>query len=248
MKTTKTDASGEAAIARPKYYEVDGTLRANANRAWLLAFLTIPIALAAIGFAVFVRMQPPTVIRIGANGEATVVGRPSKGSVTDLASAGTDQFLDKAFVKRFLASYLNYSPTDVDDHWAASLNMMTRNLRGYTLKAISDDNTRGKIDDGQIQSVFHLREIDPIPSEPLTYLVYGVKDIHHLSNGTEITDHFVNEYRIRVIADKRSDANPDGLWIAEYSERPIDGERRNQILNAPDTMLYNQIAANGEGQ
>jgi hypothetical protein len=143
---------------------------------------------------------------------------------------------------------LNYSPTDVDDHWAASLNMMTRNLRGYTLKAMADDNTRGKIDDEQIQSVFHLREIDTVPSEPLTYQVYGVKDIHHLSDGTEITDHFVNEYRIRVIADKRSDANPDGLWIAEYSERPIDGERRNQILNAPDNVAYNQVSSNGGGQ
>ena len=137
-------------------------------------------------------------------------------------------------MKRFLTSYLNYSPSDVDDHWAASLNMMTRNLRAYTLKAMADDNTRGKIDDGQIQSVFHLREIDAVSGEPLTYLVYGVKDVHHLSNGTEMTDHFVNEYRIRLIADSRSDVNPDGLWIAEYSERPIDGERRDQILNAPD--------------
>jgi hypothetical protein len=176
------------------------------------------------------------------------VGKPAKGSVTDLATAGTDQFLDEAFVKRFLTSYQNYSPSDVDDHWAASLNMMTRNLRGYTLKAMADDNTRGKIDDGQIQSVFHLRELDAVSGEPLTYLVYGVKDVHHLSNGTEVTDHFVNEYRIRVIADKRSDANPDGLWIAEYSERPIDGERRNQILNAPDNVTGNDTAANQGGQ
>jgi len=240
---TKTARENEAAVVRPKYYEVDGALRANANRAWLLAFLTIPIALAAIGFAVFVRVQPPTVIRIGPNGDASVVGKPIKGAVTDLAATGTDQFLDEAFVKRFLSSYLNYSPSDVDDHWAASLNMMTRNLRNYTLKAMADDNTRGKIDDGQIQSVFHLREIDTVPSEPLTYLVFGVKDVHHLANGTEITDHFVNEYRIRLIADKRSDVNPDGLWIAEYSERPIDGERRNQILNAPDAVTGNEAAA-----
>jgi hypothetical protein len=47
----------EATLARPKYYEMDGALRANANRAWLLAFLTIPIALLAIGFAVFVRFR-----------------------------------------------------------------------------------------------------------------------------------------------------------------------------------------------
>jgi hypothetical protein len=44
MKTSRI-ASDEVVSATPKYYEVDGALRANANRAWLLAFLTIPIAL-----------------------------------------------------------------------------------------------------------------------------------------------------------------------------------------------------------
>jgi hypothetical protein len=247
MKTS-TVAADEAAIARPKYYEMDGALRANANRAWLLAFLTIPIALLAIGFAIFVRLQPPTVIRIGPNGDVSMLGKPAKGAVTDLATGGTDEFLDEAFVKRFLTSYLNYSPTDVDDHWASSLNMMTRNLRAYTLKAMGDDNTRGKIDDGQIQSVFHLRQIESVAGEPLTYLVYGVKDVHHLSNGTETTDHFVNEYRVRLMADQRSDVNPDGLWIAEYRERPIDGERRDRILNAPDATPENSTTPNMGGQ
>ena len=69
----------EARPSRPKYYEIDGALKANANRAWLLAFLTVPIALLAIGFAIFVRLQPPTVIRIGPNGEAAVLGRPANG-------------------------------------------------------------------------------------------------------------------------------------------------------------------------
>ena len=247
MKNSAVE-SDEATIPRPKYYEMDGALRANANRAWLLAFLTIPIALLAIGFAVFVRLQPPTVIRIGPNGDASVLGKSAKGAVTDIATAGTDQFLDEAFVKRFLASYLNYSPADVDDHWAASLNMMTRNLRAYTLKAIADDNTRGKIDEGQIQSAFHLREIESVNGEPLTYLVYGVKDVHRLTNGTETTDHFVNEYRVRLIADKRSDVNPDGLWIADYSERPIDGERRDRILNSSDAFSESGAAQNKGGQ
>ena len=35
---TKADRTDEASQVRPKYYEVDGALRANANRAWLLAF------------------------------------------------------------------------------------------------------------------------------------------------------------------------------------------------------------------
>jgi hypothetical protein len=244
MRSTAT--TDETTLARPKYYEMDGTLQANANRAWVLAFSMIPITLLAIGFAIYVRIQPPTFIGFKPGGDPYVLGKSVKGAVTDLATGGTDEFMDKAFVKRFLTSYLNYSPTDVDDHWAASLNMMTRNLRGATLKAMGDDNTRGKIDDGQIQSVFHLRELDPVSGEPLTYLIYGVKDVHRISNGTETTDHFVNEYRIRLMADRRSDANPDGLWVAEYSERPIDGERRERILNAPDAGSADNSSKGGQ--
>ena len=66
---TNTLIPAQTATTHPKYYEVDGALKANANKAWVLAFLTVPIALLAIGFAIFVRMQPPTVIRIGPNGE-----------------------------------------------------------------------------------------------------------------------------------------------------------------------------------
>ena len=236
MENAKSVARGSELDIRPKYYEVDGALTANANRAWLLALLTIPLALVALGFAVFVRLQPPTVIRIGANGEAEVVGQSGKGNAS-VGRTGTDAFLDQAFAKRFLDSYLNYSPANVDERWAASLNMMTRNLRSYTMKAMADDNTRGKIDDDQIQSVFQLREIDPESGEPLTFLVYGVKDVHHVKNGSEVTDHFVNEYRVRLVADRRTDINPDGLWIAEYSEHPIDGERRDRILAAPDRVI-----------
>lgn len=215
---------------RPKYYEMDGARLANANRAWLLAFIMAALAALALVFAIAVRLKPPTVIRIGADGETAVVGQSSAVST----SSASDPYLSEIFVKRFLSEYLNYSPSNVDDHWATALNRMTRNLRGLTLKAMSDNNLRGKIDDDQIQSVFHLREVDPVAGEPLTYLVYGVKDVHHVTNGNEVTDHFVNEYRIRLVSDRRSEANPDGLWIAEYSEHPIDGERRNAILSASD--------------
>ncbi len=245
---SNANATAETMPVAPKYYEVDGALKANANKAWLLAFLTVPIALLAIGFAIFVRLQPPTVIRIGPNGDASVLGKPAKGSTAGLSAGGTDQFLDEAFAKRFLTTYLNYSPADVDDHWANSLNMMTRNLRAYTIKEMAYDNTRGMIDDDQIESVFHLREIEPVTGEPLTYLIYGVKDVHRLSKGTESTDHFVNEYRIRLIADHRSDVNPDGLWIAEYSERPIDGERRDRVLNTPDATSESSDSVNKGGQ
>jgi hypothetical protein len=225
---------------RPKYYELYGERIASGNKAWPLAFVMAAVALIAVGLAVFTRMQPPTVIRIGPDGEAAVLGKSTAATKIGSDASGTDSFLDQAFLKRFLATYLNYSPTNVDERWATSLNMMTRNLRGYTMKAMADGNVRGKIDDEQTQSVFHLREIDPALGAPLTFLVYGVKDVHHLTNGTEVTDHFVDEYRVRLIADRRSELNPDGLWIAEYSERPIDGERRDRILAASEQGSSNE--------
>ena len=93
-------APAETSSLRPKYYEGDGALKANANRAWVLAFLTVPVALLAIGFAVFVRLQPPTVIRIGPDGQAAVLGQPVKGAATG-SESGTDAFLDEAILKRF---------------------------------------------------------------------------------------------------------------------------------------------------
>ena len=234
MAQVKETAIDPETAVRPKYYEVYGAEMANGNRAWVLAGAMALIALVSIVFAIVVRLQPPTVIRIGPNGEATILGRQVKDSSVAAATAGTDDFLNQAFLKRFLRGYLNYTPSNVDERWTLSLNMMTRNLRGLTMKKMKDDNTRQKIDDEQIQSTFHLREVSQVHGEPLTFVVYGVKDVHHLKDGSEATDHFVNEYRLRLIADRRSEVNPDGLWVAEYSERAIDGERRDQVLATPD--------------
>jgi hypothetical protein len=110
-----------------------------------------------IGFAIFVRIQPPTVIRIGPNGDASVFGKDARGAVTDLATGGTDEFLDEAFVKRFLTSYLNYSSADVDDHWASSLNMMTR------FRRILGDPIYGEI----LWRVAHARQANAIPNTQL---------------------------------------------------------------------------------
>ncbi len=217
-----------------RYYEKDGALRANANKAWLLAFLMIPLALVSLGFAIKVRLQPPTVIRIQPNGESAVLGATTASGKPSAAVAGTDDFLNQSFARRFLASYLNYTPSNVDERWAASMNMMTRQLRSASLKAIQDGDLRTKIDDDQISSVFHLRMINAVDGEPLSYQVYGVKDVHRMKKGSETTDHYVDEYVIRLAADRRTVEDPDGLWIAEYSERPIDGERKNLVLSAPD--------------
>ena len=59
-----------------KYYEHDGMIRAYANRSMVLAMIFGVLAMASLGFAVYVRLQPPTVIHVDKDGNASVVGGP----------------------------------------------------------------------------------------------------------------------------------------------------------------------------
>src|SRR3954470_22466534 len=120
----------EAKVSYSRYYEHDGALRAYANRAMVLAFLCVPTTLVALGFAVYVRVQPPIVIRVDANGQANTVSasRPML-AVNEGVAAEPNEFEKRAFVRLFLERYLNFSPSNVSRNWADSLNMMTGNLR-----------------------------------------------------------------------------------------------------------------------
>src|SRR5271157_939079 len=70
--TVAKRSTGVASFTR--YYEHDGMLRAYANRAMFLAILFAVIALSSLAFAIYVRIQPPTVIRVDKDGNAAVVG------------------------------------------------------------------------------------------------------------------------------------------------------------------------------
>jgi hypothetical protein len=222
-----------------RYYEHDGTLRAYANRAMLLAFLCVPTALLAVAMAAYVRLQPPTVIRVDSDGTAAAVdGKPVTKSpmlVSQGANAEPSEFERTAFVRLFLQRYLNFSPDSVNRNWADGLNMMTVNLRRATLNAIEKDNVVGKIQDEQITAVFHLRSLEPAKDDPLSFTAFGVKEVHHVRDHQETSDKLVGEFHIRLITERRSEANPSGLLIAEYGERLIEGERRDAI--AQDTAF-----------
>lgn len=221
---------------RPDYYEVYGAEIASRNRWFAITIASLLVAVVAIVFAIVVRIQPPTLIQLK-NGEATVVGPGAKSTDTNVPSPGSDEISNEAFVQAFLSNYLNYTPTDVDEHWRIALNMMTKTLRAATRTALTAADDRGEIDREHIESDFHMRDFEKLPGERLSYIIYGVKDVHHLIDGNETTDHFVSEYRVELSTDTRSKINPNGLWIAAYSEHPIEGERKNQILSAPDQPM-----------
>jgi hypothetical protein len=232
----ETDAPEKVRYSR--YYEHDGILRAYANRAMVLALLCIPIAMLALAFAVYVRLQAPTVIRVDENGLATVLGATKPGiSVTQGPGSEPTEFEKRAFVRLFLERYLNFSPTNVSRNWADSLNMMTANLRRTAYAGMQKDDFIGKIEDDQTTSEFQIRSLETAKDDPLTYTAFGVKAVHHIHEHNETIDKVVSEFRVRLLVEKRSEQNPSGLLIGEYWERAIEGEKSDWVLQQTDLGL-----------
>jgi hypothetical protein len=187
-------------------------------------------------FAVYVRLQPPTVIRVDVDGNATVVGgKPALGQspgLTFVASAAQTAPTDveaKAVVRRFLNHYLNYTPATVDRQMADALNMMTGNFRSLALSRLREDDTINKIRDDQIVTAFEIRTITPVGGSPLTYTAFGVKEIHRLKNKQETTDQIVGRYNVRLALDRRTEYNPSGLLVADYWEQQMVGDRNTGL-------------------
>jgi hypothetical protein len=63
----------EVKFSTPRFYEMDGALRAYANRSIVVAGVMGMVALIAVAGFLFVRLQPPTVIRVASDGEASVL-------------------------------------------------------------------------------------------------------------------------------------------------------------------------------
>jgi len=45
-----------------------------------------------------------------------------------------------------------------------------------------------------------------------------------------VTDRIVGQYNLRLVEDRRTELNPSGLLVADYSEQQMVGERDNGLL------------------
>jgi len=240
MNSTRLKTEKPEMVSYTKYYEHDGMLRAYANRAMGLAIVFAAIAAGSLGFAIYVRIQPPTIVRVDQNGNAAIVGGARRGRASPLefglaaqapnpadrsSDAAPTDLEGKALVRRFLEHYLSYTPDSAARNLAESLNMMTTNLRAFTLNQLRDDDTVGKIQLDHVISDFRIRTLERTKDGPWNYLVFGVKEVHKVRSGAEATDRIVAQYTIRLVEERRSEFNPSGLLVAEYSERQMLGER-----------------------
>jgi hypothetical protein len=106
---------------------------------------------------------------------------------------------------------------------------MTANLRTFTMNRLRDDDTVGKIQQDHIISDFRIRSIERTKNAPWDYVVFGVKEVHKVKSGAEVTDRIVAQYNVRLVEERRSEVNPSGLLVAEYSEKQMVGERDNTL-------------------
>jgi hypothetical protein len=222
-----------------KYFEHDGALRAYANRMMWFGISAVLITFVLSLLLFYVRVQPPTVIRIAANGDATVVSGATTTPRTPLgfikalaASAPGEQPADiegRAMVRRFLETYLTYTPTTLEKNWADALNMMTHNLRTLTLNQLRDQDIVSKVHDDEITSTFQLRSLEAVKGQPWTYVAFGVKEVHRVHNKAESTDRLVAQYNVRLLQTERSERVPSGLLVAEYGEHQMVGEKDNGL-------------------
>jgi VirB8 protein len=224
----------------PKFYEMDGALRAYSNRSIAIAgVMGLTTLIAVMGFF-FVRMQPPTVIKVDSTGQAQVVNpygaiahRGLLPPVLALArTVGPDEYEKQAFIKQFLSHYLSYDPHTLGQNWADAMNMMTSNLRHTAIQQLQKDNTVGKLESEQAMSTLKLSSLEPSKENPLTYEAFGVRTVHRMVNEHEISDKLVEQYHLRLVSMERSADNPDGLLVGEYWSRQIEGEKRDAVLGA----------------
>ena len=250
MTTENTGQNAQEQARYTRYYEHDGMLRAYANRSIVLAMVFAVIAISSFAFAVYVRLQPPTVIRVDNEGEATIVGgTPVPGQsrglsfVASAAEAAPTEVESKAVVRRFLDRYLNYTPGTVDRQMADALNMMTGNFRSLVLSRLRDDDTINKIQDDHIVTNFTIRTITAVQGSPLTFTAFGVKEIHRLKNKQETTDQIVGRYNVRLALDRRTEYNPSGLLVADYWEQQMVGDK-NTGLSQSDELSHEATGKN----
>jgi hypothetical protein len=221
----------------PRFYEMDGALRAYSNRSIVLAGVMGLVSLVAVVGFLFVRMEPPTVIRVNSEGEASVITPhrakprllPSVLAATSL-NAAPDEYEKQAFIKSFLVRYLDYDPHTLSQNWADAMNQMTANLRRSALTAMEKNDTVGKLEEEQGSSSFKLSHIEESKDEPLTYTAFGVRTVRSMNNEHELINQLVEEYHIRLINAERSADNPSGLLIGEYWSKQIQGEKRDAVL------------------
>jgi hypothetical protein len=143
----------------------------------------------------------------------------------------------RAIVTRLLSAYLTYTPANVERQYADALNLMTVNLRTFTMNRFREDDALGKIKAESITSSIKIRSIEPVAGMPWAYQVFAAKEIHRVTaQRIEQTEKMVCRYQVRLVYSGRSQQHPSGLLVGEFWEQQMVGNR-DTSLNQESALL-----------
>jgi hypothetical protein len=215
----------------------------------VLGLLSGTAAVVALSLFAYVRLLSPVVIRVDSAGEATVVGGDTvrlnrqlwvvnaQVNRKDNPESAPSDVEGQALVRRFLTTYLTYTPANVERQYAEALNVMTLNLRTFTMNKFRENDTLGKIKAESITSSIKIRSIEPVANVPWAYEVFAAKEVHRLtSQRIEQTEKMVCRYQVRLVMAGRSQTYPSGLLVGEFWEQQMIGER-DIDLDQKSTLL-----------
>jgi type IV secretory pathway component VirB8 len=217
----------------PHYYEADGALRAYANR---MAFVSGGLALVVVALAIGVimtRVKPPTVIRVAADGTASVISPEGQGSsqeaIINVKAEEEPTPLDRQhFVETFVKNYMGYDEHTLAENWTTSLNMETSNLKQRTLQQMQQDNTVGQLQQQHTRSFIAITSTQADPTDPLTWHVYATRKVSKISDQREAYQKLAEAYTVRLVEGTRDVDDPSGLMVAEFHSQQISTDSDSQ--------------------
>ena len=214
----------------PHFYEADGALRAYANRMAIVAGCLSLAVVALAGGVIVTRVKPPTVIRVAADGTASVFSPDGEGGSSPQALQNVKvqeapSPLDRQhFVQTFVNSYMGYDEHTLGENWAAALSMMTSNLKQSSLSQMQDDNTVGQLQDQHTRSFVTITSSQSDASDPLTWHIYATRKVSRVIDGREMYQKLAEAYTIRLVEGVRSVDTPSGLIVAEFHTQQISAD------------------------
>lgn len=217
------------------YYEKDGALRAYANRVVILAGLLGLVVVVLAAIVLVTRSKPPVIIRIGPDGQATVIS-PEGGTDVDKKTIENVKVSEvptevdkKNVIIGFVNTYWGYDEHTLPDHWSKGLNMMTRNLERDVYGKMTAEGTVGALQSSHDKSDVTITNVEADQADPLVFHVLATRIEMNSKDGKSYTaEKKAESYTIRLVETDRSIANPSGLLIS--------GFKRDEISSEPYTL------------
>ncbi len=217
------------------YYEKDGALRAYANRVVILAGVLALVVVVLAAIVLLTRSKPPIIIRVGPDGQATVISGEGGAGVDKKQFANVkdsevpNDIEKKNFVITFVNMYWGYDEHTLPDHWSKALNMMTHNLSGDVYSKMTAEDTVGNLQSEHDKSDVTITNIEADQSDPLVFHVLATCINMNSKDGKYYTAAKKAEsYTIRLVETDRSITDPSGLLIS--------GFKRDEISSEPYTL------------